>query len=395
MMATNTYLREVTPILRLYNLVGGPRLVEAFEPIGNRYSVRIKWLSWSTVYSAAALVLQYSIVHTMASKAFQTFDRVEESRKLYALIFLFFLFGPFMVPCLMFLQHWNVCKTCVSWFYFEQKIKLIITTQAPLDFGVHSWIKLAMIYTVLVGFIAVFFFPWIMGTWPDGVDFLIALGFFYNSMLYCICYANCQAIRAISDRILVELQASIKEVRQGNLDERRLLFFRDTWLNLIGVMKETGDSIYMPICFTMVIDFSVALFMGYAIIVSEIKPDGFVVLTSCSAIAWLGIVIICWGAQETEYKIKHDFGEAIGCLKTSHVSEKASFLVNMHYTLTGMLKNLPPLNFGGYICIGKQLLVTFIYSYITNLVVMLQLQFVNSGIKDAKDLYDIRNILFS
>ncbi|XP_065342848.1 uncharacterized protein LOC135941351 [Cloeon dipterum] len=125
----------------------------------------------------------------------------------------------------------------------------------------------------------------------------------------------------------------------------------------------------MPICFTMVIDFSVALFMGYAIIVSEIKPDGFVVLTSCSAIAWLGIVIICWGAQVTEYK--------------------------MHYTLTSMLKNLPPLNFGGYICIGKQLLVTFIYSYITNLVVMLQLQFVNSGIKDAKDLYDIRNMLFS
>jgi len=69
MPSDNTFLRELAPIENLYRVMGGLNFTEEFS--NNRYRVRIKLISWSTLYSLPVWVLQALIFCSALNSAVQ------------------------------------------------------------------------------------------------------------------------------------------------------------------------------------------------------------------------------------------------------------------------------------------------------------------------------------
>lgn len=86
-MVGSTYMRELSPIFKLFHLMGGLKFLEEHDEASNKYRVRIKWLSWNSLYSGVVVAVQGAMVFCVLLRAIQVIMQIS--------LYLFFKFSPY------------------------------------------------------------------------------------------------------------------------------------------------------------------------------------------------------------------------------------------------------------------------------------------------------------
>ncbi|XP_059478191.1 uncharacterized protein LOC132198272 [Neocloeon triangulifer] len=219
-MALNAFFYELSPILHLYNAVGGLRFHEEYDKEARTYKVRTKIFAWSTLYSFAALCLQYYFVIKIAIKCSDNFVRMDEGNKLNGIVFSFNIFAPMVLPIVVLLQNRRVSHQMEFWFQLQRKVKALSVRGVDFNLGIRNWCRGAMFCTVLLGLMMALSNTLLSGQLPEALDVIQALGGFYGCMMFSVYYATSKASWRVSHRVLEDYKELLVLNLKGKSTEK-------------------------------------------------------------------------------------------------------------------------------------------------------------------------------